>query len=99
LDNSVISPDKITQFCKDIDLYLTWIALYMNKGDAPNSPAANLINFTLPPEAYVEVFQLIRNQIIFTNRGLSEEAVQRIQIYLDRFIIEPLSELNLKVNR
>jgi hypothetical protein len=95
LDNSVIRADKITQFCKDIDLYLSWIAHYMNKGDAPNSPATSVINFTLPPEAYVEVFQLIRNQIVSTNYGLSEQAVTRIQIYLDRFLIEPLSKLKV----
>lgn len=63
-------------------------------GDAPTPLPNGVISFVLPPVAYLEVFKFIRNQIISTKNGLSEEAVVEAQGYFDRFLIEPLSQFN-----
>lgn len=86
----VISRDKITEFCKNIDFYLLRIEHSIRIGDAPPPLPEGVIKFTIPKEAYVEVFKFIRNSVISTRYGLSEKAVERIQVYLDRFVIEPL---------
>jgi hypothetical protein len=90
----VLAPQRIEQFSKDIELYLKWIGHYMAIGDAPTPLPNGVISFVLPPVAYLEVFKFIRNQIISTKNGLSEEAVVEAQGYFDRFLIEPLSQFN-----
>lgn len=91
---SLASSEQIEQFCKDIDMYLLWIGHHMAMGKKPSILPEGAIALCLPIRVYLEIFNLISNQSIRIEKGLSKEAVLELRGYLSRFVITPLSELN-----
>jgi hypothetical protein len=91
---ALASSEKIEQFCKDIDMYLLWIGHHMAMGKTPTPLPEGAIALSLPAWIYLEVFNLICNQNVCIENGLSKEAVIALRGYLSRFVIAPLSQLD-----
>ena len=92
---TLASSEQVEQFCKDIDMYLVWISHHMNMGKTPTPLPKGAVVLPLPIRVYLEVFNLICNQKICIENGLSKEAVIELKGYLNRFVITPLSHLPL----
>lgn len=75
-------------FCQDLDSYFRWIGHYLRMGTDPEEIPKGVISLVLPPQIYLETFQIIRNDRVAVGYGLSERAVVMLTSYINKFLMK-----------
>lgn len=87
-----LSLEQVKSFCEVIDCYLFWIGNEMAYGKEANHLPKD-IPLSLPKEAYVKTFEILKEEISSNAQDLPKESVNHLRAYLTQFIIKPLSDL------
>ena len=89
-----VSKEAAKLFCQDLDSYFRWLGHYLRMGTDPEEIPSGVVSLTLPPQIYIEAFQLIRNDRVSMSFGLSTRAVTMLTSYINKFLIKRKLDLD-----
>lgn len=97
------SPEKVEQFYRDIDNYLSVIHYYLSQSKKPQPLYEGAIKLALPIPIYLDAFTFIIEQVIpdllsSDSDKLSMEGLNRLNFYLNDCLIKSLRQLDKTQN-